>query len=335
MQRCRAVAEWFGVTPPRFIVQGMVFYVTVRAVNRSFRFVPKRQVRKAIDYALSVTLEKYREAGKLTLHEFEFMSNHYHLLGTDKVGCLPDFIRDLNSLISRELNAIRGIQGTNIEATNIVQIVGEERIAEHSVYTLANPVRAFLVEKARHWKGTSSLRMEYGVPVVVEKPRIGLWAEKLAHADRPASRRSKRAEYAGRSKLPATATLVIDRPPIMAHLSDVELRAEIRERLARREREIADDRRKRGIRVLGWARVVSRHFLSLPGRTEELFTRTPSFSASSEAERAALSVLVRTFRKLYRIAINLFRSGERDTPFPEGTWLMRQRFGVRCVPIPA
>jgi putative transposase len=129
--------------------------------------------------------------------------------------------------------------------------------------------------------------------------------------------------------------LVIDRPAIMLHLSDVELRAEIRERLARREREIADERRKRGIRVLGWARVVSRHFLSIPGRTEELFSRAPSFSASSASERAALSALVRTFRKLYRIASNLFRSGQRDAPFPEGTWLMRQRFGVRCVPIAA
>jgi hypothetical protein len=54
----------------------MVFYVTVRAVNRSFRFVPKRQVRRAIDYALSVVLERYRSEGKLSLHEFEFMSNH-------------------------------------------------------------------------------------------------------------------------------------------------------------------------------------------------------------------------------------------------------------------
>jgi REP element-mobilizing transposase RayT len=314
----------------------MVFYVTVRGVNRSFRFVPKRQVRRAIDYALSVVLERYRDEGKLCLHEFEFMSNHYHLLGTDKVGCLSDFIRDLNSLLSRELNAIRGILGTNVEKNpNLVQVVGAERIVEHAVYTLANPVRAFLVEKARHWKGTSSLRMEYGVPVVVEKPRIGLWAGKLAHAQRPASRRSKRAEHAGRSKLPAKATLVIDRPPIMLHLSDAELRAEVRERLARAEREIADERRRRGIRVLGWTRVVACHYLSLPGKTEELFTRTPGFSASSSWEREALAALQRKFRELYRIAIDLFRAGQRDAPFPEGTWLMRRRYGVRCVPIPA
>jgi REP element-mobilizing transposase RayT len=314
----------------------MVFYVTVRAVNRSFRFVPKRQVRKAIDYALAVVLERYRTAGKLSLHEFEFMSNHYHLLGTDKVGCLSDFIRDLNSLLARELNAIRGIKGTNVEkGFNLVRIVGAERIVEHAVYTLANPVRAFLVAKARHWKGTSSVRMEYGEPVIVKKPPLGLWAGKLAHARRAASQRSKRAGYAGRSKLPGTAQLVIDRPPIMMHLGDAELRAEIRERLARREQQIAAEREKRGIRVLGWSKVVARHYLALPGKTEELFTRTPNFSASSSWERVALAVLQRKFRELYAIARDLFVAGQRDAPFPEGTWLMRRRFNVRCVPIPA
>lgn len=314
----------------------MVFYVTVRAVNRSFRFVPERQVRKAINYALAVVLGKYRKGGKLCLHEFEFMSNHYHLLGTDKAGCLPDFIRELNSLISRQLNAIRGISGTNVEkGYNLVRIVSAERIVEHAVYTLANPVRAFLVEKARHWKGTSSVGMEYGQPVLVEKPLIGLWAGKVAHANRPASKRSKRAAYAGRSKLPATATLVIDRPAIMLHLSDEELRAEIRERLARKEREYAEERQRRGIKVLGWARVVAQDFLAIPGRTEELFTRTPNFSASSSCERAALALLQAKFRALYYAARDLFVDGCRDVVWPEGTWLMRRRFNVRCVPIAA
>jgi putative transposase len=313
----------------------MVFYVTVRAVNRSFRFVPKRQVREAIDYALAVVLERYRNAGKLRLHEFEFMSNHYHLLGTDIVGCLPDFIRHLNSLLSRELNAIRGISGTNIEkGFNLVRIVGAERIVEHAVYTLANPVRAFLVAKARHWKGTSSVRMDYGKPVVVQKPLIGLWAGKLAHAGRAASKRSKRAAYAGRSKLPASAELVIDRPAIMLHLTDEELRGEIRARLARKERKIEAERMERGIRFLGWSRVVSRHYLALPGRTEELFSRTPGFSASHSWERVALAKLQQAFREAYRIARDLFTKGERDTVFPEGTWLMRRRYGVRCIPIP-
>ncbi|MEM6995095.1 MAG: hypothetical protein AAF721_31570, partial [Myxococcota bacterium] len=68
-------------TPPRKIDKGMFFYVTVRAMHRRYRFVPKPRIRAAIRFCLAVVLEKYRDAGKLELYEFVFMSNHYHLLG--------------------------------------------------------------------------------------------------------------------------------------------------------------------------------------------------------------------------------------------------------------
>lgn len=42
-----------------------MFYVTVRAVNRSFRFVPKRAVTEAIRYVLAATLDKFRKKDKL------------------------------------------------------------------------------------------------------------------------------------------------------------------------------------------------------------------------------------------------------------------------------
>ena len=34
-------------------------------------------------------------------------------------------------------------------------------------------------------------------------------------------------------------------------------------------------------------------------------------------------------------ALDRFVRGDRDVAFPEGTWLMRRRFGVRCEPIAA
>ena len=155
-------------------------------------------------------------------------------------------------MISRELNAIRGTRGTNFEKEpGIVQIEGHQRVLEHAVYTLANPVRAFLVATSRHWLGVSSVKMKYGVPVVVRRPQFGLWSGKAAHARRAASRRSGRAAYAGRTKMPETAELVIDRPPIMPELSDEELRALVLEQLAEREQKIARERLERGIQVVG------------------------------------------------------------------------------------
>lgn len=36
---------------------------------------------------------------------------------------------------------------------------GDERLLEHCVYTLANPCRAHLVVRSRHWEGVSSLKL--------------------------------------------------------------------------------------------------------------------------------------------------------------------------------
>ena len=321
-------AEKPVMTPPRLITQGAVQYVTVRCVNRSFRFVPKGQVRRAIHYCLACTLQTYRDKGLIRVHEFIFMSNHYHLLLTDLGACVSDFIRDLNSLLSRQLNALRGINGANVEEPGIVTVVSDERIVDHAVYTLANPVRAFLVAKARHWKSVSSLRLEYGQGVAVEKPRLGLWKRQIDHANRPASKRSKRAEYAGRSILPDVAQIVLDRPPVLPHLSDDELRAMIRDQLAAREGEIAAERKRLGIAVLGWANVVAQFFLAIPGRTEEMFHRNPHFSASHVWERVAMAAIVKKFRDAYAACRERFLAGDREVAFPEGTYFMRRRWRV-------
>ena len=324
-----------GVTPPRFITKNARFYITVRAVNRSFRFVPKKAVCKAIRYSLGVVLEKYRNSKKLVLHEFEFMSNHYHLLGTDLDACLPDFVRELNSLLSRELNALRGIRGKNIEpGYGLVQVVGDERIVEHAVYTLANPVAAFLVSKSRHWPGISSLRMKYGKPVEVSKPKLGLWSGKNAHANRSSSKRSGRAGYAGRSKLPETVHLVIDRPDIMPNLSDDELRSRVLEELDKREKELAAERRRRNIEVAGRRAVESRHFLEIPG-PEEMFSKVPHVSGSTREERETQLRIREAFLEAYYAARDAFRGGNREAVFPYGTWMMRRIWNARCEPAPS
>ena len=210
-----------------------------------------------------------------------------------------------------------------------MQIEGHQRVLEHAVYTLANPVRAFLVATSRHWLGVSSVKMKYGVPVVVRRPQFGLWSGKAAHAKRRASRRSGRAAYAGRTKMPETAELVIDRPPIMPELSDEELRALVLEQLAEREQKIARERLERGIQVVGRSRCLAVHFLAIP-KPEELFSRQPSFSASSNRERKRLAELRRRFLVAYYAARDRFLAGERDVVWPEGTWLMRVRFGLPC-----
>ncbi len=53
-------------------------------------------------------LGRYARKHGIMLYALVLMANHYHLLGLDKHGHLPDFMRDLNSFVARILNARYG-----------------------------------------------------------------------------------------------------------------------------------------------------------------------------------------------------------------------------------
>lgn len=322
------------VTPPRQIHPGQLCFVTVRAVNRCYRFAPNRQTLEIIWYCFARTLDKYR--GCIEAHEFLWMSNHYHLVLTDRGGRLPRFMEELNSLLARSLNALHGIQGTAIEkGYNLVAVATEGKLVEHCVYTLANPCSANLVERCHEWQGVSSRRLQYGVPITVTRPNHGLWGSPCRHVDRSASQASKRALYGGRSKLPKVVTLVLTRPTIMPELTDAELRAHILALLHERERTLIDARRARRQRVVGWVAARKVSVRAAPEQTEERFGTVPSYSADTTAARFSAWERRRKFLEHYYDALRRFISGEWTAEFPPGTWLMRVRFGVSCCPLPA
>jgi len=327
------VAEIKTVTPPRQIHPGQLCFVTVRAVNRSYRFAPTRRTLEILWYCFAYTLDKHR--GCIEAHEFLWMSNHYHLVLTDRGGRLPRFMEELNSLLARALNALHGIQGTAIEkGYNLVAVATEGKLVEHCVYTLANPCSAGLVERCHQWHGVSSRRLEYGVPITIPRPEHGLWGGACRHVGRRASQASKRARYGGRSKLPKEVTLVLTRPPVMVELSDVELRMHIREQLHERERDLANERRSRGQRVVGWDTAKNVSFRAAPG-PEERFGKVPSYSADTTVARISAWERRREFLARYYEALKRFVGGEWTVAFPAGTWLMKVRFGVACCPLPA
>lgn len=323
-----------AVTPPRQILPGQLCFVTVRAVNRSYRFAPTRHTLDIIWYCLACTLHKYR--GCIEAHEFLWMSNHYHLVLTDRGGRLPRFMEELNSLLARALNALHGVQGTAIEkGYNLVAVGTENKLLEHCVYTLANPCRANLVESCHQWHGVSSRRLEYGVPITVVRPKHGLWGSRCRSVERSASQASKRARFGGRSKLPEQVTLVLTRPAILAELSDSGLRGHIREQLHERERSLIGERRARNQRVVGWDAAKKVSIRAAPQRTEERFGTVPSYSADTTAARIAAGKRRRAFLQRYYDALQRFIGGEWAVEFPVGTWLMRVRFGATCCPLPA
>ena len=108
------------MTPPRFIEPGQRAFLSVRAVNRSFRFVPVKRVTETLRYCLAASMARFE--GRISLHEFLFMSNHFHVVLTDEDGCLPDFTTHFHALVSRSLNALRGFMGSNIEKGHAIVV---------------------------------------------------------------------------------------------------------------------------------------------------------------------------------------------------------------------
>lgn len=299
------------------------------------RFVPKRRVVHMLNYCLHLTAMKFE--GKIQLHEFLFMSNHAHLLLTDVAGVLPDFMQQLDSIISRNLNAMRGITGTNFEGytAQIIERDDHERQLRAAVYILNNPCAANLVSRSRHWRSTSSLALRYGKESVVKRPNDGLYRGTLAHLSGRKSKRSGRAAYA-RSKAPRAARLTLHRLPGFhrTQLHDREMRTVVLERLAAAESELIVERRGRGTCVLGWRRVVATGFNAMPRSARELFDIQPTVAASTPRFRRRAEQRIRDFRIAYYAARTSFLEGVRDVVFPHGTWLVVRRYKLRCQTAP-
>ena len=333
------------MTPPRFVQQGQLSFVTCEAVSQAFRFLPTRWVVEMIWFVFAVMVSRFG----IEVHEVFFMSNHFHVLLTDRRGVLPDFMRDLNSLMSRGLNALRGSTGTNIEKNyNVVTPIDERRVVEHSVYTLANACKADLVARAREWEGVSSLALEYGKPVTFRRPTVGLWAKVAAALEQlrallPGQSKG-RLRWAGRTTMPESVEFTLVRPPVMNELSDEQLRQAIRDDVTRAEDQFIAERTEHGRSVLGMERVLRQAYTDTPKTSRVLFQTTPRVSGKSRRARVEAVVRRLDFEKAHATArdaiaevlANAKQLGKRlaaelrKIQIPDGSWLLRKRYALAC-----
>lgn len=335
VQATEAAADVVGMTPPRQIIRGKTVMITVQATGRSFRFLPTKKVGDTILYVLAAALEGL----EIDIHEFCFLSNHFHIVLTPRKANLPKFTQKFHSNLSRALNAIRGTRGANIEKDyNIVVEEDPEAILRACAYTLANPVKAHLVSRIRQWKGPNSFSLEYGQELRIERPNYGLWkpVDTALPSKNPSRPRKKpweatRRSFRGRWKSPEVVTLKLTRPPVFTgELSDAQLRNEIRRRALEKEGEAERERSAAGRKALGMKRVLKQSFLDIPGTRQDLFGPVPKVSAASRWAKKAALQRCREFVARYREALREWMAGNLEVEFPAGTYLMRERFGVRC-----
>lgn len=320
-------------TRPRRILPGRRIHLTIRAVTRQHRFVPEKKIVRSIQYIFWYCVAKHG----IAVHETTWMSNHAHIVLTDCKGVLPSFVQQLNSLISRQLNAIRGLKGGNFEKGYVDQdILSDCALLGLCAYTLANPCDADLVATARAWKSLTTVGKEYAQPFKVRRPKCGMWknAEPGGCID-PTADAQVDGDESEVGPLPEEVVGVLVRPQIMGHLSDSELRAEIRARTAAREAKSAQRRRRVDKRVLGWRNVIKVKWNDFAGSLEELFREIPRNAASSESIKRFHETQLRAFWAEYEIQLGLFRRTKKhEAMFPPGTWKMRVTYNASCEPIP-
>jgi hypothetical protein len=239
------------------------------------------------------------------------MSNHIHIVLTDPEARLPEFMRNLNSLVARAVNASLGRSETFWDSTksySAVEPIAPEDLVDKAAYVVGNPVQAGLVRRAREWPGVWSDPDEIGAPATeVRRPDVF---------------------FSDCGPMPEKAMLQLTPPP--GYPSD--FRADVVRRLAEREREASAKMAAEGRSFLGAQRVRAQRTTDRPKSREDIGGLNPRVAARDKWKRIEALVKLVEFRAAYREARAKLQRGVRDVIFPAGTYWLRVAHGVRCAP---
>jgi REP element-mobilizing transposase RayT len=291
------------MTAPRQVLPGTTYLVSHRCSERRFFLRPTRLSSDVFRYLLAVAAQRHG----IQLHAFCVMSNHYHLVLTDPHARLPAFQQFLDGLAGRAINALLGREEAfwGPDSYSAVELAGPESILDKATYTLANPVAAGLVRRARRWPGLWSSPDSIGAPgCVVLRPNHFFDSD---------------------GTMPASATLALTTPP---GFSSAAFRDHLNSALSAAEDEAASNVGT----FLGVARVLKQRWSARATSPEPLGQLNPRVAGRNKWKRIERLARLASFLADYRVALQDWRAGCRDALFPAGTYLMRLACGVNCAP---
>lgn len=276
--------------------------------QRQFWIRPSVIINRIMLYCLAVAAKRYQ----IEIHVACFMSNHWHAVITDPHGNIPQFLawfhkytaNCVNDLYGREEN-MWADSGPHYDVLN-----DEKEILAATIYCMANPVKAGLVETADLWPGICSLPQDVAGAVCdnIERPPV---------------------YFSPNGTTPARVSLVFTRLPIFDGLSDEKLIALVDEKLRARQAEIAAEMEKQGRSFKGAQVVLDTEPSSCPEppavkpEPELQVDRKHRSQAAIEAAKRR-----REFLQAYTDAREQFLAGNRNAVFPAGTYALVRRYGV-------
>ncbi len=296
-----------SMTRPRMIEPDTYHHIVRRCVGRQFLLLPDAEVRNLVVYCFAVGSARFQvEVLRITV-----MSNHYHANVFDREGRLPEFLNWVHRTIALGLQRVRRIQGAIFEpskSTGDQILASEEGFWKMMRYTHTNPTEAQLVKRPNDWPGT--LTPAGTRQLDATRPS---WMTDRCGPERATLRIHVPdhfvAEQRGESKARRE-----DRYHEMLRESDAEATREARMRLRTQGRH----------RFVGAEQALNRSPKAAPCNVHRKPSRSPRFVAVVAVAFEAIRTKLRAFQQAYREALSRFHAGERNVPFPDGTWRMRR-----------
>lgn len=305
-----------GMTAPRDVRPGVLWFVTRRTVRRTHLFSPDADGR--IEQLYWYLTAVYAQRLGVELHMMQLMSTHPHEVLTDTRGELPRFFELRNGTLAKALKVLLGWSGEVFDscAASWVELPTPEAAIQEIAYTVANCVAAGLVSTPRQWPGAKVLVDDVGRRVV----------------------RVKRPDFYFNPKNPkwpdeVTIPILMPRMLQQAFGSDDDAREAIQSQVDRLVRKAHRNYRKSGLTFVGRKRILRMRHTRRATSRERAGDRNPTFATAGDAEvTKRLIEQRRAFRAAYRRAWHAWKTGTRDVEFPAGTWKMRELHGAQTRP---
>ena len=295
---------------PRRITPGDTWMVTRRTAQRMFLLRPEKTVNAIFEYCLAEAAARH---GIVPI-AWTVMSNHYHAIVHDPKGTLPAFLEQLHKMVAKCLNAHHGRWENfwSTEETCCTRLVTRDDILDKVVYVLTNPVTARLVDSAAQWPGATSWSIMGRKPVTRRRPHVFFKKEG--------------------SKMPEEVALRAAVPPMLKGAAASRWVSRVRDAVAARESELADERRKKNLSLVGRKNVLATNPLSAPKTKTRHRKLRPALACKDKELMAQSRETLREFWSTYKEVLEKFRK-DRDVKFPVGTYRMRM-LGACCTPFP-
>jgi putative transposase len=298
---------------PRAIIPGRHYLVTRRCSERRFLMRPDRETNNAFVYCMAIAATK----SGVSVVCVGTTSNHYHAVVVDNQGRLPEFLEHFHKLFAKHQNCLRGRWEAfwATEQTSAVELPNPEDMLAKMTYAIANPCSSHLVDRVHVWPGVESLTaIEDDVPLVAGKP--------------------SRFFDAKNGDLPDVVEFAFRRAPGFERLSHGEYTRLVREHVDQAVAKAAEERRAKGINLVGRKAVLRQHWSHSPSTREPRRALSPRVACRNKWARIEALQRNKVFLDHYRGARADHLAG-REAVFPPGTWWLCRHAGLKSAEVGA